>query len=44
MKEWPAIKQSQLLLEVVKLCDKDLLAYFVQCLYQRYISQPTSML
>lgn len=37
MMEWPAKQQAQLLLEVIKLCDKDLLAYFVQCLYQRYI-------
>lgn len=35
MSRWPAKQKSQLLLEIVKLCNKDLLAYFVQCLYQR---------
>ena len=35
MLEWSAKQQSQLLLEIVKLCTEDMLAYFVQCLYQR---------
>ena len=35
MSVWPEKLKSQLLLELVKLCSNELLAYFVQCLYQR---------
>ena len=39
MGEWDAPQKASLLLEVVKLCDKELLGYLVQCLHQRYTSQ-----
>ena len=39
MGEWDAPQKASLLLEVIKLCDKELLGYLVQCLHQRYTSQ-----
>lgn len=38
MGQWPPSQILFLLLELVKLCDKDLLGYLVQCLYQRSAS------
>ncbi len=38
MEYWESSQRAYLLLEVVKICDKDLLSYFVQCLHQRYIN------
>ena len=39
MGEWDAPQKASLFLEVVKLCDKELLGYLVQWLHQRYTSQ-----
>lgn len=36
MRDWEATQKAFLLLEVVKLCNKELLGYLVQCLYQRF--------
>lgn len=38
MGKWKKSQICVLLLEVIKLCDKELLGYFVQCLYQRYVN------
>ncbi len=35
MDDWESSQRAYLLLEVIKMCDKDLLGYFVQCLHQR---------
>lgn len=35
MNEWDGTYKSHLLSELVKLCDKNLLSYFVQCLYRQ---------
>lgn len=34
---WKSTQKAFLVLEVIKMCDKDLLGYFVQCLYQRFV-------
>lgn len=35
LEKWDAVHKSYLLSELVKLCDKNMLGYFVQCLYQQ---------
>ena len=44
MGQWPAPQNAFLLLEVVKLCSKELLGYLVQCLYQRQVPEPELIL
>ena len=35
MEKWESAQKSCLLVELIKLCNENLLGYFVQCLYQQ---------
>ena len=41
MGEWEEFEKGDLLVELIKMCDQDLVRFIAQCLQQRYVLQFT---